>query len=49
MNSRIINLSLSGPEDFLLKQLIEKALAKGIIIVAAVPGREQAGGFPANI
>lgn len=49
MNSRIVNLSLSGPEDFLLKQLIEKALAKGIIVIAAIPGKEQIGGFPANI
>lgn len=49
MNSRIINLSLSGPEDPLLRQLIDVALAKGIIIIAAVPGKDQTGGFPANI
>ncbi|WP_020481997.1 S8 family peptidase [Methylomonas sp. MK1] len=49
MNSDIINLSLSGPEDPLVQQLIEKALAKGIIVVAAVPSQIQAGGFPANI
>ncbi|AMK79399.1 MULTISPECIES: S8 family peptidase [Methylomonas] len=49
MNSHIINLSLSGPEDPLVHQLIEKALAKGIIVVAAVPSQNQAGGFPANI
>ncbi len=49
MHSQIINLSLSGPEDPLLKMLIEKALAKGIIVIAAVPGKNQAGGFPANI
>jgi subtilisin family serine protease len=49
MNSRIVNLSLSGPEDPLLRQLIEKALAQGIIVVAAVPGKDQVGGFPANI
>jgi subtilisin len=49
MNSRIINLSLSGPEDALLKQLLEKALAKDIIVIAAVPGKNQTDGFPANI
>lgn len=49
MESQIINLSLSGPEDFLLKALVEKALEKGIVVVAAVPGKQQEGGFPANI
>lgn len=49
MDSQIINLSLSGPEDFLLRQLIEKALSKGIVVVAAVPGKGQTGGFPANV
>ncbi|WP_262964882.1 S8 family peptidase [Methylobacter psychrophilus] len=49
LDSRIINLSLSGAEDPLLRQLIEKALEKGIIVIAAVSGKHQAGGFPANI
>ena len=49
LNSRIINLSLSGPEDPLLRQLLEKALEKGTIVIAAVPGKGQIGGFPANI
>lgn len=49
MSSRIINLSLSGPEDPLLKMLIEKALAKNIVVIAAVPGDPLSGGFPANI
>ena len=49
MDSQIINLSLSGPEDPLLRQLIEKALEKGMIVIAAVPGKDQIGGFPANI
>jgi subtilisin family serine protease len=49
MNSHIVNLSLSGPEDPLLRQLIEKALATGVIVVAAVSGKDQAGGFPANV
>ena len=49
MDSQIINLSLSGPEDFLLRQLIEKALSKSIVVVAAVPAKGQTGGFPANV
>jgi len=49
LHSQIINLSLSGPEDPLLKMLIEKALDKGIIVVAAIPVKNQLGGFPANI
>jgi len=49
LDSHIVNLSLSGPEDPLLRQLIEKAMATGIIVIAAVPGKDQIGGFPANI
>lgn len=49
LKSRIINLSLSGPEDPLLKMLIEKALSEGIIVIAAVPGKDQIGSFPANV
>ncbi|MDD5272296.1 MAG: S8 family serine peptidase [Methylovulum sp.] len=49
MDSRIINLSLSGPDDPLLRQLLEKALAKGVLIVAAVPDKGHANGFPANL
>jgi subtilisin len=49
LDSHIINLSLSGPEDPLLQQLIEKALANGVIVISAVPGKGQTGGFPANM
>ncbi len=49
MQSDIINLSLSGPDDPLLQLLIEKALQQGISVVAAVPGKDQVGGFPAKI
>lgn len=49
LKSRIINLSLSGPEDPLLKMLIEKALSEGIIVIAAVPDKDRIGSFPANI
>ncbi|MCQ8103028.1 S8 family serine peptidase [Methylomonas sp. SURF-2] len=49
MHSHIINLSLAGPEDPLVRQLITAALAKDIIIVAALPARGRADGFPANV
>lgn len=49
LDSRIVNLSLSGPDDPLLRLLIGRALDKGIIIIAAVPGKNQGGGFPANM
>ena len=49
MDSRIINLSLSGPEDPLLRALVQRAIDKGIIVIAAVPAKGDAGGFPANV
>ena len=49
LESRIINLSLTGPEDPLLRLLITKAFDKGIIVIASVPDRDQSGGFPANM
>jgi subtilisin family serine protease len=33
----------------LLRLLVEKALQEGIIVIAAVPGQNQSGGFPANV
>jgi subtilisin family serine protease len=49
LHSRIINLSLTGPEDPLVAQLIETALAQDAIVIAALPGKEQPGGFPARL
>ncbi len=49
MNSHIINLSLSGPEDPLLHRLVQRAMDRGIIVIAAVPGKGQSGGFPADM
>jgi subtilisin family serine protease len=47
--AEVINLSLSGPEDRLLHELINIGLGRGISVVAAVdPGRPD-GGFPASI
>lgn len=47
--SQIINLSLAGPEDPLLKRLIEKALTKGIVVVAAIAPNQPENSFPANM
>lgn len=45
----IINLSLSGPSDRLLAQLIALGLASGTTIVAAVDPDRRDGGFPASL
>ncbi len=44
----IINLSLGGPSDALLGRLLEEALNRGIVIVAAAPTQPRAV-FPAEI
>jgi len=44
----VINLSLSGPSDALLARLVELALKRGIVVVAAAPPTPQAG-FPTEI
>jgi subtilisin family serine protease len=46
-DSQIINMSLSGPADELLERLLDNAIAKGIIIVAAAAQDADAPGFPA--
>jgi subtilisin family serine protease len=46
-NSQIINMSLSGPADALLERLLETAIGRGIIIVAAAAQDGDAPGFPA--
>lgn len=43
----VLNMSLTGPKDPLLTLLINKALSKGIIVVAADTG--SAGDFPASL
>jgi subtilisin family serine protease len=42
----VINLSLSGPHDPLLSRLLELAIDRGIVVVAAAPA---APGFPADV
>jgi hypothetical protein len=47
--ARIINLSLGGPPDPLLTQLLTYALNRGIVIVGAVPPDGNMGGFPVGV
>jgi subtilisin family serine protease len=44
----VINLSLAGPPDPLLSQLLDQAIQRGIVIVAADPWPAPAGGFPTS-
>ena len=44
----VINLSLAGPSDALLSRLVNVALQRGIVVVAAAPAEHQMG-FPAEI
>ncbi len=49
MKTDILNLSLTGPHDPLLARLIEKAIQRGIIIIASLPDRnDEKSGFPAQ-
>jgi subtilisin family serine protease len=47
--ARIINLSLGGPPDPLLTQLLSYALSRGIVIVGAVPSDGRMDGFPIGV
>lgn len=44
----VINLSLAGPNDRLLGQLIDAARARGAVVVGAVDPALPGGGFPAS-
>ena len=44
----IINMSLAGPEDPLLTQLLDEAARRSIIVVAARGAGTDAAGFPAS-
>lgn len=49
MKANILNLSLTGPHDPLLAKLIDKAVQKGMIVVASQADREdKKSGFPAQ-
>jgi subtilisin family serine protease len=44
----VVNLSLSGPDDRLLRELLSVALGKGITVVGAFDPKLPDGGFPAS-
>lgn len=47
--TRIVNLSLGGPADPLLRKLLEQLLREGRIVVAAMPPNGRLDGFPDGI
>ncbi|MEO5830163.1 MAG: S8 family serine peptidase [Rhodanobacter sp.] len=48
-DTRIINLSLGGPADPLLNQLLVRLLSQGRIVVTAMPPDGAINGFPASV
>lgn len=48
-DAQVLNLSLGGPADPLLTQLVEHAVKRGIIVVGAVPPDGRMDGFPVDI
>lgn len=49
LKADVINMSLSGPDDRLLRQLIAIARDRGETIVAAFDEKRSDGGFPASV
>lgn len=47
--AEVINLSLSGPDDRLLRTLVDAALARGSVVVTAYDSSKPRGGFPASV
>ena len=47
-HAAVVNVSLSGPKDRLLGQLIDRALSRGMTVVAAFDAALPDGGFPAS-
>ncbi|RZI41897.1 hypothetical protein EGT07_16655 [Herbaspirillum sp. HC18] len=47
-HAQVINLSLTGPSDRLLRSLLDAALARGIKLVGAIDPHSEDGGFPAS-
>lgn len=47
--AQILNMSLTGPKDAFLELLLNKAIAKGMIVVAADTGGLQDVNFPASL
>jgi hypothetical protein len=48
VHAQVINMSLAGPDDALLAQLLDAALEQRISVVAAVDPGLAGGGFPAD-
>jgi subtilisin family serine protease len=48
-NAKVINLSLGGPRDRLLGRLLDVAMTRGVVIVAAADPNSSDGGFPASV
>lgn len=48
-DARVINLSLGGPDDPLLTQLLQQLLRQGRSVVAALPADGQRRGFPSAV
>jgi subtilisin family serine protease len=44
----VVNMSLSGPSDRILSNLIDAAQSRGITVVGAVDPTQKDGGFPAS-
>lgn len=49
LKADIVNLSLGGPSDPLLRRLVEHGLARNMIFVGALPTQGVAEGFPSEI
>lgn len=49
LKADIVNLSLGGPSDPLLRRLVEHGLARNMIFVAALPVEGMTKGFPSEI
>lgn len=49
VKAHVVNLSLGGPSDPLLRRLVEQGLARDMIFVAALPTSGTAIGFPSEI
>ena len=47
--AQVINMSLGGPSDRLIERLVEAALERGIVVVAAADRALPNGGFPAAV
>lgn len=48
-DARVINLSLGGPDDPLLTQLLQQLLRQGRTVIAAMPAGGQRRGFPTSV